>query len=79
MQQRVISVLAFFLYTHAVAMVVCVRAEPYKGESYPSDILLFKSLKRVLTETGRLYYGELRLVGKNGSPSGNRQIFFVSG
>jgi hypothetical protein len=79
MPQGMIRALAFFLCMHATAMVVYVRAEPYKGESYPPDILMFKSLKRVLTETGRLYFGELRLVGKNISRSGNRQIFFCVG
>jgi hypothetical protein len=79
MRQRVISALAFFLCIHAIAMVVYVRAEPYKGESYPPDMLMFKSLKRVLTETGRLYFGELRLVGKNVSQPGNWQIFFCVG
>jgi hypothetical protein len=79
MLQRTISACAFFLCIYTAAMVAYVKAEPYRGESYPSDILMFKSLKRVFSETGRLYFGELRLVGKNVSPLGNLQIFFCVG
>lgn len=79
MQTVMIGALTFFLVVQVLAMPVQLQAEPYKGEPVPEDTRLFKSLKRVLTETGRLYFGELRLVGKKMSLLGNRQIFFCIG
>jgi hypothetical protein len=71
-----IFALAFSL---SLMLLVEVRGQPYKGESFPSDVLMLRSVKRFLENTGRLSFGDVRLLGRRLSPDGLLQLFFCAG
>jgi hypothetical protein len=79
MKKKILTILTIILCINAVIMLAITSAEPYSEAHSPGDILLFNSLKRTLEKSGKLYFGELRLVGKSVSSLGVTQLFFCVG
>jgi hypothetical protein len=68
----------------ALVLLLCITldklgAQPYTGAALPSEARMVRSVQRFLAQSGRLYYADVRLVGKTLSPEGLLQLFFCAG
>ena len=75
----ILVILWFYMMPHVKQSHAEPYAEPYKEDRFPSNERLSTSLKKRLEETGRLYFAELRLVGKSLSETGGQSVFFCAG